>query len=372
MRTLFYFRTHIDDPANMGVGDKCRAIAAAFGADADTWFFHRTGLRHESGQDSLKWSAPKYSLRHLLLYYLLADWHLMRTIDFRQYQLLYIRHLPAHPVFIQLLKKARKQNPQIKIVIELPTWPYDAEVSGITAQIAAIADRLFREKMGKYIDRFVHLGAHKEIWGVPTIRLSNGIDVNKRPIRNWQKSPDGTLRLLAVGSWTVGHGLDRVLYGMKEYAQNGGKIVLTVSGMGPGTPALKELAHTLQLDGMVRFLPPTQGPAYDALFDSADVAIGGLATYLKGVKESSLLRHRDYCARGIPFVLAGKDSDITSDWPFCLHIPEDDRPVDLVAVQHFFNNLQGDHPDFIVQMRTFALNQLDWKVKIKAILDQVL
>ena len=368
MRTLLYFRTHLDDPANTGVGDKCRAIAAAFGPETDTWYFHREGLRHESGSDGLNWSAPKYSLRHLLLYYFLADWHLMRTVDFNQYQLFYIRHLPAHPLFIQLLKKARRQNPQLKIVIELPTWPYDAEASGIVAKTAAISDRFFRKKMGKYIDRFVHFGAEKEIWGVPTISMSNGIDVAQKPIRHWQKSLDGTLRLLAVGSWSAGHGLDRILYGMKEYTQKGGKVSLTVSGAGPGIPALIALARELQLEHLIRFLPPTQGPSYDALFDQSDVAIGGLAIHRKGIKEASPLRHRDYCARGIPFVLAGKDSDIAVDWPFCLQIPEGDAPVDLIEVQHFWDSLQKEHPHFTQEMRTFAQNQLDWKVKIKPLI----
>jgi glycosyltransferase involved in cell wall biosynthesis len=370
MRTLLYFRTHFDDPANTGVIDKCKAIALGFGADSNIWFFDQNGLQHEGPDNtpSFQWRMPKRSWRHLYLYYFAADRYLIQHIDFKQYEVLYIRHLPTHPIFLTLLQKAKQQNPLLKIIIELPTWPYDEEVKGITAQLAAILDRACREKMVDYTDYFLHFGPETEIWGVPTLRITNGIEVQKKPTRELKVQKDGVLRLLAVGNWNHPLGIDRLLQGLNTYHKMGKKATLRIVGQGTAIATLKRLVQELEMEAIVSFLPPCTGPEYDRLFDEADIAIGKLFIPVKGLAATSSLRHRDYCARGIPFVLAGMDSDISENWPFTLQLPQNAAPINVAEIQDFYDKIKVNYPDYQVQMRNFALENLDWAGKIKGII----
>jgi glycosyltransferase involved in cell wall biosynthesis len=373
MRTLLYFRTHFDDPANIGVIDKCKAIALGFGVDSDIWFFDQNGLQHQ-GPDttpSFRGKTPKRSWRHLFLYYFAADRYLKRHIDFRQYAVLYIRHLPAHPMFLTLLKKAKQQNPSIKIIIELPTWPYDGELKGSTAQLAALVDRTYRKKMANYTDYFVHFGLETEIWGVPTLRITNGIEVAKKPLRQWKDPKDGVLRLLAVGNWNHALGVDRLLHGVSVYRKMGKKVVVRIVGQGTAIDDLKHLVQELGIEENIFFLPPCTGADYDRLFDEADIAIGKLAIPVKGLLATSSLRHRDYCARGIPFVLSEIDSDIATNWPFVLHVSNDAAPINIQEIEDFHTKIKANHPNYQKQMRDFALENLDWSGKIRQIMHQI-
>jgi glycosyltransferase involved in cell wall biosynthesis len=370
MRTLLYFRTHFDDHANTGVIDKCKAIAQGFGAESDSWFFDQNGLQHEGPDNtpSFHWKTPKRSWRHLYLYYFAADRYLIQHIDFKQYEVFYIRHLPAHPIFLTLLQKAKQHNPSIKIIIELPTWPYDEEVKGITAQLAAILDRTCREKMSDYTDYFVHFGPETEIWGIPTLRITNGIEVRKKTARQLKDQKNGMLRLLAVGNWNHTLGIDRLLQGLSMYHKMGKKATLRIVGQGTAIDTLKRLVQELGMEAIVSFLPPCTGSEYDRLFDEADIAIGKLYIPVKGLAATSSLRHRDYCARGIPFVLAGRDSDISENWPFALHLPQNSAPINIAEIQDFYDKIKVNYPDYQAQMRDFALENLDWAGKIKGII----
>jgi glycosyltransferase involved in cell wall biosynthesis len=373
MRTLLYFRTHFDDPTNTGVIDKCKAIALGFGVDGDSWFFNQNGLQHE-GPDttpSYLWKTPKRTWRHLFLYYFAADRYLKRHIDFRQYEVFYIRHLPAHPMFLKLLKKAKRQNPSIKIIIELPTWPYDGEIKGSTAQLVALVDRTYRKKMANYTDYFVHFGPETEIWGVPTLRMTNGIEVEKKPLRQWKDQKDGVLRLLAVGNWTFTMGLERVFEGIKTYLKSGKKAYLHVVGEGVTVSEMKQRVKELDIEEYVQFHPSCLGATYDRFFDEADVAIGKLFIPAKVINYTSSLRHRDYCARGIPFVLAGNDSDMDENWPFVLHFPRDTSPIDIDKIEVFYKQIQTKYPNHPNDMRTFASEHLDWSVKIKKMIHSI-
>ena len=148
MQGLLYYRTHVDDPNNLGVVQKCRAYAKALqshGIQVDVWMYHTAGILKN---DQL-WYRPvlrpnKKSMGHLLLFYALGDWQMARRIDFRQYDFMLIRHMPTHPMFRWLLKTAKKQNPALTIIIEIPTWPYDAEMNNGFARIKRWIDRRYR------------------------------------------------------------------------------------------------------------------------------------------------------------------------------------------------------------------------------------
>lgn len=373
MKILFWFRTHQDDPANTGVIEKCRSIVRAFGTNGfgtTALFFSKNGIEpYPADTPFLHFPNPKHSIRHILLYYFFADRWLIKNIDFQSYSHFYIRHFPAHPAFIRLLKLAKKQNPSLQIILELPTWPYDAEVRGFRANTVAAVDRVYRKRLHRYVDFVLHYGPEKTVWDILAINLSNGIDWQHIPVRKPIPAPEKTLRLIAVGNWNYWHGLDRVLKGIRHYRESGGMFdfQLVIVGDGPAIPEIKKQAAFIQSGLSVTFHPPCTGAVLDQIFDNADLGIGVLGLHRKGLSVASPLKHRDYCARGLPFLIAGKDSDFEQSLPFVLTIPADESPVDMAQVIDFVQHIPKDH---ITDMRHFAEKHLGWDAKIRAVSDR--
>ena len=95
----------------------------------------------------------------------------------------YIRHNHnASPWMSSFLKKLEKDG--VRVVLEIPTYPYDSEYDKLMfkEKFEHKIDKLFRGSMAKYLFRIVTFTDHKMIWGVPTIKISNGIDFNKIPL----------------------------------------------------------------------------------------------------------------------------------------------------------------------------------------------
>lgn len=367
-KTLFYFRTHFDDAANLGVVNKCRAIANAVPGGGDMVYFTRSGLCFN---DTVIKPFPhqKRSARHFWLYYAVADRFLAQFIPFDQYDTFYIRHLPAHPLFIYLLHVAKKRHPHLRIIVEFPTWPYDAEMKGWKQRPIAWLDRLWRGKMSAYVDFYCHFGVETEILGQRAVPLCNGIEVARTPVRAVVPVKDaGRLRLLAIGTWSTWHGLDRLINGLVHYQATAPecRVEITIAGEGPAVNGLKNLVVTQALEHLVRFLPPVSGTALDTLFEGADMAVGSLALHRIGLNTASPLKHREYGARGIPFLFSGHDGDFSADLPFVFICPPDESPVDMAALVGFFHQHINPEETRVI-MRTFAENNLDWRSKMAAL-----
>ncbi|WP_018751654.1 glycosyltransferase [Paenibacillus sanguinis] len=60
---------------------------------------------------------------------------------------------------------------------------------------------------------------------------------------------------------------------------------------------------------------------YQPLLDQADLAIGTLALYRKGMEEASPLKVREYLANGLPVIAAYKETDFPLSVPFILELP---------------------------------------------------
>ncbi|MEI6409362.1 MAG: hypothetical protein WCR52_08270 [Bacteroidota bacterium] len=377
MRGLFYFRTHRNDPANQGVVQKCEAYTRAFQAnqiEADVlWYSDKGLIFNDKPLGSSLFNSPKKSLGHLALFYGLGDFQITKTIDFKQYDFFFIRHMPTHPAFLFLLRKAKRINPNLKIILELPTWPYDAEMKGLSGRFMLGIDRFFREKLQRYTDRFLHYGRETEIWGIPTIFVQNGIDVQRIPKPKPKIWDRDRLQMLFIGNISYWHGLDRLLYGMYEFQQklpeNRVIINLKIVGNGAELEAIQALVLRLGLESCIQMVPPCSGAEFDAYMAQADVGIGALGNHRKRVRLSSALKHRSYCAYGMPFVFGGEDADFPTAYPFCLRLASDETAVSIDSILQFMEQIYQQYSVVNQKIRAYAEDQLDWKIKIKPVLE---
>lgn len=379
MKGLFYYRTHRDDPTNQGVVQKCETYAQAFqknGIRTDVvWYSDKGLIINDKTIASPFWNNRKKSPGHVLMFYLFGDRLLRQQVDFREYDFFFIRHMPVHPAFLSLLKKAKQQHPNLQIIVELPTWPYDAEMKDLVSRFMLWVDRLFRHRLRGLVDRFLHYGKESTIWEIPAIFVQNGIDTDAIPEILVRATQQDRLRLLFIGSMGYWHGLDRLLRGLQRWKETSGdncRVELKIAGSGAESAEIRALVSRLGLEAEVQMVPPCKGKEFDALMAQADMGIGTLGIHRIGIALNSALKHRTYCAYGLPFVFAGKDADFPAAYPFCLQVPEDESPVNLEDVLTFWRNIRHRHPDAARQIREYAIAELDWKNKIRPVLAYLL
>lgn len=371
MRGLFYYRTHLDDPQNAGVIKKCRHMAAAFqayGLSADTVFFGQKGLIfNETANWEMPLATTKGSVGHALLYYFQSEALLLRHVNFADYDFLFIRHLPAHPLLLHFLKKIKRQNPTLRILLEFPTWPYDLEMKGLKNKLLLFVDRLTRNRLKHYVDVALHNGAETDIWGIPTIRIANGIHpADFQPFPQPAVLPDYPFKLVFVGNISHWHGLDRLIHGLKAYKKPE-DIRICIVGAGSEKAALVDLVERLELQTSVQFLPPVDQRGLRAVYAQAHLAIGSLALHRLGLPMGVPLKHREYFACGLPFIFSGHDPDFDGV-EGAFSIPANETSVDVGTVVARFFALKNSKENYRAALHEYAVQSLCWERQIKPII----
>lgn len=197
----------------------------------------------------------------------------------------------------------------------------------------------------------------------PYCTIGNGFSIQSVPIRLNSNSNSENLHLLFVANISRWHGLDRLLEGISSYGGDM-NIKLHVTGDGAELQNLIDLTQKLRIREHVIYHGFLTGEKLDNLFNTCHIAVGSLGIHRIGLTESSTLKVREYCARGIPWIIACKDPDFPDDFPYIHRIPADESPVNIEEVIEFAKKVYAD-PDHPQKMREYAFEHLDWSVKMK-------
>lgn len=94
----------------------------------------------------------------------------------KKYDCVYNRYGMMDSFYYRVLAKLHENG--ARIVIEMPTYPYDGErPAGILYWAMFQWDRIYRGKLKDIVDRIVTYSRDDKIYTVPTIRIRNGIDL---------------------------------------------------------------------------------------------------------------------------------------------------------------------------------------------------
>jgi glycosyltransferase involved in cell wall biosynthesis len=203
------------------------------------------------------------------------------------------------------------------------------------------------------------------------ITIGNGVDVQSLPLRGIPKGLEENteLHLLFVAHVSAWHGVDRLIRGLAEfYAGDVGcgdhkKIVLHIVGEGSAVPELETLVKKHGLEKSVFFHGPLYGPDLDAMFNRCHIGVGSLGIHRIGLKEASILKAREYCARGIPFITAFGDPDFDETFPYIKKFPASEKAIDMLEVRSFAERILQD-PEHPQKMREYAEKILNWTPKM--------
>lgn len=295
--------------------------------------------------------------------------NLFEYIQKNQISFIYIRYVhTANPYFINFLKKLKKNN--IQVLLEVPTYPYDQEYVNTSKKqkLLIVIEKIYRKKFKYYIKNIITFSNSPTIFDVPTIRISNGIDINAIKLVSTENSND-IIKLIGVASISFWHGFDRLLEGLNYYysSEQNHLVYFNIVGDINTSEAIKyqDLVSKYKLQDYVIFHDKQFGEKLDNIFDNSNMGIGCLGVHRKGITYIKSIKNREYCARGIPFIYAETDDDF-DDKPFVLKAPADESPIDITRIVEFLETNEFDKNE----IRAYATNNLTWDYQIQKIITQ--
>ena len=294
----------------------------------------------------------------------IADYAIINKIDF-----VYIRSNHNASIFtIKMVRKMKKAG--VKVVMEIPTFPYDSEyhAQGMDRQI--FQDKLFRKWLAKSLDAIVTFSDYKQIFGQKTIRISNGIDFNSIKIKTTNKKTESTLELIGVAEIHPWHGFDRVIKGLANYYSQSQSFIVRFNVIGyfffdEDEKLFRKMIADYHLESYVILYGKKHGEELDSLFDKCDFGIGSLGRHRVGINKIKTLKNREYAARGIPFIYSEIDTDFENK-PYVMKASADETPIDIQKVVEFYRNFNMS----AMEIRN-SIQDLSWTSQMKHVIDEL-
>lgn len=290
---------------------------------------------------------------------------------------LYIRFVPVDRRFLGFIKKLREQYPGTKILMEIPTYPYEGELTGsLTMFPFYFKDLFYRKKLGRYVDRIVTFSEDNKIFGIPTIRTRNGIVVDDYEVIHNEKQ-DNVIRLIAVALFRKEHGYERIIEGLSNYytVEQTQRIEFHMVGNGKEVEQYRDLVKKFHLENYVIFHGKKGGDELEQLYNLADIGVGALGLYKSGQKKISTLKTPEYLAKGLP-VIVGFPEEIFQLEPteYVCEFPNDGSAIDMNRIIDFYHSVYtdcADGMDIHIEIHNYAKRMADMQMVMKPIIDYI-
>lgn len=286
-----------------------------------------------------------------------------------KFSLIYMRsYHNANPFTIRMIQTFRASG--AKVVMEIPTYPYDQEYTFTRDKIIQWIDRLFRHRLAKNLDAITTFTSDRKIFDQRTICISNGIDFDALPLRRPHSCTSGELHLLAVAEVHYWHGYDRLIKGLDNYYRSNPttKVYFHLVGHLGGPREEMEIYNAIKqgnLNAYVFLHGAMWGDDLDDIFNQCDFAIGSLGRHRSGITHIKTLKNREYAARGIPFIYSEIDEDFEGK-PYILKALADDSPIDIGRIIAYCRSAQLS-PQEIRQ----DITSLSWSYQMQKVIDSL-
>lgn len=201
-----------------------------------------------------------------------------------------------------------------------------------------------------------------------TVKLGNGILIaDELPLieTSW---PDATLKLIAVAQVSKWHGYDRVINALVEvnkldlpYA-----VSFTIVGDGDELSNLKAIVRKHGLEEQVFFTGMLLGENLNSAFQNAHIGVASLGLYRIGLQDASVLKAREYVARGLSIICAGADPDFDDASEFRFEVENNDSVDGLIQLLSSFENKKLISPSVA---RSYAHKKLSLESKLSRVIN---
>jgi len=286
-----------------------------------------------------------------------------------RYEGIYIRYVFDDFEFQRLLKHLKRAGTRIQI--EIPTYPYDEELKdNLENRIVLFLDRIYRNRMKKYVDQIAVLSQDKKVYGIPAIELKNGVDFHEIGLAVRNDKLQDYVNIIAVAGFAKWHAFDRMICGMGEYYKAGGtrKIFLHMVGDGAELPVYKELVKQYGLENNVKFYGFQSGNALEEIYSTADIALSSIGIHRIGLKTAQTLKSKEYGAKGLPIISEYCVEEYPVGEQYQLVVPMDESPVDMESVIRMYDLMMEGN---VEQERNHIRCTVEAETDIRAVMKPV-
>lgn len=286
---------------------------------------------------------------------------------------IYIRKPLLDTYAIDFFNELKSEYPKIKLLFEIPTYPYDNEIR-LSQRIMWINDKINRNHLFGFTDRIVTYSSDKQIFGVKTINISNGIDYSKYKIRNPEIHKG--INVVAVALFEKWHGYDRFLNGMYKQPEivKSHNIHLWLAGKGRILTTYKKEVVEHGLQEYVHFLGEVHGADLDNLYNIADIALDCMGRHRVGCYYNSSLKGKEYCAYGVP-IISGVETELdhNKDFEYYLRVPADDTIIDMNSVVNYYHRCYDDitPTELAEKIRGGSIGWFNFDIAFKPVIDYI-
>lgn len=278
--------------------------------------------------------------------------------------------------FLSFLRKIKEHNPKIKIVVEIPTYPYDDEYSGLAGWFYRSIDKRHRNKMQGLIDAFAVIAWNStddSLWGIPVLPISNGIDLEKvSKIKNVivKADNDMDINLICIAYFSPWHGYEKIIESLGSYYRNKPKrkIIIHMVGKGPELDKYMDIVKKNHLDDKVLFHGEVSN-SLDDIYNNIDIGVCSINSKSIGVFLSSQLKSREYLAKGIPIITCG-DIDVLQNYDFPYELIVDyNRKINFDRIIDFYDRkIRNNQIKVRDKIRLFAEQNCGWDATMKNVI----
>ena len=275
----------------------------------------------------------------------------------------------ANPFTIRMVKQMKKAG--MKVVMEIPTYPYDSEydAQGMSRQI--FQDKIFRNLLAKHLDAIVTFSDYEQIFGQRTIRISNGIDFDSVKLKTTINDTSKELNLIGVAEIHEWHGFDRLIRGLANYYSKPQEYIVRFHVVGYFfSSELKNEFKKIVIDNNMKeyviLYGKKHGEELDHIFNLCDFGVGSLGRHRVGINKIKTLKNREYAARGIPFIYSETDNDFEQK-PYVLKAPADESPIDINRIIEFYQSISLSPADI-----RNSISNLSWENQMRTVINEVL
>ncbi|PKL29109.1 MAG: hypothetical protein CVV46_02925 [Spirochaetae bacterium HGW-Spirochaetae-2] len=272
-------------------------------------------------------------------------------------------------------KEIKQRNPNIKIILEIPSYPYDKEINSIGTKALLFKEKFNRKHLKGLID-CIAVASHinyDRIWGVRALSFINGIDIGAIKPRNINIK-SSCLNLLCIGIFSPWHGYERIIYGLKEYycSDQQHEVILHFVGDGPEKFRYEDLARKFNLTDYVVFHGKLNHRALDEIYNYCDVAIASLGMYKLDINVQNSLKTREYLAKGMPIVTGCPiDYTLLHNLKYIYEVSNDDSPINISGIVDFFINIKSQKSIYEIsdEIREYAKKYADIELSFKPVIE---
>lgn len=375
---------------SVGVLKKLQAQIEAFrllGNKVDVCRVEEAGISIET-EEGIRYFEefhPHWGGRFTLLAYFLRNTEKGRFIrniprlTGHTYDMTYNRKYPYNKPYICAIRDLKKTY-GTTIVEEIATYPYDSELKHsryFVTRFMAVTDRYFRRNDRSGIDFYSCVCDEKFIFGVPCIPIMNGYTIVDNPDIHPNRARDNTLHIVTLSTMKHWHGYDRIINGLLLYYKNIGssqtirKVILHMIGEGPCLKDWKQLCEVGGISDYVVFHGLLTGNELEQLLSDCDIAVDSMGCHRKGLFTSSALKVREYLAHGLPVVYSSYDVITEGIQEYCLTVPQDESPVDILSVIDFHRSL-GSWNRYYSFLRQYAIDHCGWSQQLRKVTERVI